>query len=108
MKHDNSAHKKMMEERIKPPNLKGKVSSAQKKKKKQEKEDIAKIKKRLDNKYLDKHKNKKTNKLSKEQEKKVWEAKRKQWYNEKVWKGWRESEPPSEIKVYSIKDIKNE
>lgn len=98
MIHDNTEHKKMMEEKIKPP-------KSNKKKTKKEKFELAEAKKRLDNKFLDKPKPKRKKKINKQQEKKVWEEKRKKWYNEKVWRGWREGDKPSEVKTYHISEL---
>ena len=85
MVSDNTEHKKMMEALLKPPG-KPKKSKAERK---QINEELAAAKKRLDAKYIDKPRKSSGNSAK---ESKIWEQKRKQRYQERVWKGWRTKE----------------
>lgn len=70
-----------------------------------------KAKKRLEKaqaKYIDQPKKKKKT-MSKEKESKLWEKKRLERYNQRVWKGWRYSEgKASPVKTYNLNDEKEE
>jgi hypothetical protein len=57
-------------------------------------------------KYIDQPKKKKQT-MSKEKENKLWEKKRLERYNQRVWKGWRYSEGKSSpVRAYNLKDGK--
>jgi hypothetical protein len=66
-------------------------------------------KKRLEKsqaKYIDKPNKSKKKKMSSATENKIWEQKRKQRYNDRVWKGWRESDGgKAPVITYKTEDL---
>ncbi|MEX3914417.1 hypothetical protein AB4672_21830 [Bacillus paralicheniformis] len=87
--------------------LEGK-SKAEKKRIRQEYEEAKKRLEKKQSKYVMKE-NKKTRPMSSNEKKKA-EAKRMKRYNDRVWRGWRESDnQPSPVKTYRLEDLeKNE